>query len=435
MGLLKKNSKRVVFLLDHPSRDLLPSCLIGENLNYDYKIDFQDGFYPPSGSNFFERASGIDTLIVTPSYHVKRTRNIRSRSKFSNAKIVMLHSEQFLAPVSYREKFNQDCFDQFNEDVIFHLVWNDSFKKLLIDHGVSPSKIKVVGNPKFDSHKRLKKAITNKRILFISNFNAADFSEKEWAKFKKEYYLKDDDDSNIVYKKIRKNFIKSVIEVANSPFAQDFEIYVRLHPGENKSAYFELRNYKNINISIEKDLGEDLVKASMVFIYTSSVAFESFVMNRPTYAINWGELPRSLMQPPSENYQWHKPDDIISIIRHNGKFKEAISEKEFEKHFGNINESSTKLAASILNTILDRIENKNNRNWIFIFTSREGLKICIKFLLSKILITPIVPKSFKQKYIKNYLEWKKLDHYCDQKEIDEAKEKAIEILKNDYHIS
>ena len=29
--------------------------------------------------------------------------------KFSNAKIVMLHSEQFLAPVSYREKFNQDC--------------------------------------------------------------------------------------------------------------------------------------------------------------------------------------------------------------------------------------------------------------------------------------------------------------------------------------
>ena len=430
MGTSKENNKRVVFLIDHPSRDLLPASLIGEQLNCTYSIDFQDGFYPPSGPNFFKRATGEEVLIVTPSYHVHRTRNIRSRAKFTNAKIVLLHSEQFLAPVSYREKFNLDCFEEFDNDVILHLVWNESFKNLLVKHGVSKEKIKVIGNPKFDSHRSRRIEKPEKKILLITNFNAADFSNTEWSKLKREYFLNENDHSNALYKEIRKNFKKTVASLSSLPFLKDFQLIIRPHPGESKNAYIDLLRFNNIRFSNEKDLGQDLAQSNLVFLFTSSVAFEAFVMNKPVFAIRWGELPRELMQPPSEDYNWYKPNEMENIIKNPEKYKQAINEEIFEQYFGDANSSATKNAADQINLLLNEINTSSRRNWSFIAFNKDGITLLIKYLVAKIISSRLTPHLLKKRYMEKYDIWMKNDHYCSREEIINAKNESKIMLKN-----
>jgi len=429
MDIFKKD-KKVVFLLDHPSRDLLPASLIGEQLNSEYIIDYQDGFYPPSGPNFFRRIKGNEALIVTPSYHVKRTRNIRSMAKFSNAKIVLLHSEQFLAPVSYREKFNLDCFEDFDKDVVLHLVWNQSFKSLLIKHGIRPEKIKVIGNPKFDSHRSLRTQKTDKSILFITNFNAADFSDLEWSKFKKEYFLDENDLSNVLYQEIRRKFIQSLTHLVSQDYVKNFDIIIRPHPGENRKAYNELLKFHNIKLSSHKDLGQDLARCGLVFLFTSSVAFEAFVMDRPVFAIEWGKLPAELMQPPSEDYNWYQSNEILDIIKNPSNYNQAITTDQFEKYFGDAHSSATRNAAKEINILLNHIEYSPKRNWFFIAFSKEGILLLLKFIIAKIITWKVTPRFLRKRYLSNYSRWKENDHYCSQEEITIAKNQSKIILKN-----
>lgn len=429
------NSYKLTILIDHPSRDLLLSCLIGEQLLVDYNVDFQDGFFTPDGPNFFKRVTKHEKYIVTPSYNITRTPYIRLRKNINNSKLILLHSEQFLAPVSYYEKFNLDNSKKFNEDVSLHLVWNNTFKNLLIENGITAEKIKVVGNPKFDilkSIKRQKTSNSKSKILFITNFNAADYSDIEWAKLRKEYFLNDNDDSNNIYKRIREKFIQNILSIKSYCENNGKEIVIRKHPGELSFEYEKIQ-CDVIKISNEPELYKDLIDSEMVFVFTSSVVFESFILGIPTYAIEWEKLSSELMQPPSEDYQWHKPSELENIIKSPSSFQTAINDNLFEKYFGTADELSTKNIANILNEFISNDDLITNRNF-FAFFNKGGITFLLKHFINKIAVSH--PKSlFKYFYYKvksSYNKWINNDHYIPVNEIVKFKLKAKQIL-DDYN--
>jgi surface carbohydrate biosynthesis protein len=428
---------KTILLIDHPSRDLLFSCLIGEQLDTSYEIDFQDGFFTPNGPNFFKRIFTNEKYIITPSYNVTRTPYIRLRKKYNNSRLILLHSEQFLAPVSYYEKFNLDNQKKFNNDIALHLVWNDSFKKLLCENGIPSEKIQVVGNPKFDILKNIKrqlKSVKKNKILFITNFNAADFSDDEWAKLRDEYFLRDDDDSNNIYKKIRKEFIKSVLSIEEFCKKNCKEIIIRKHPGELSSDYEKIKS-DVIKLSTEAELYKDLINSEIVFVYTSSVVFESFILNIPTFAIEWDKLSSELMQPPSEDYIWHKPDEIENIIKCPSDFKTAIDINLFEKYFGFFDEYSTTRIANVLNDFMKYDKPINKKNY-FAFFNIDGLNFLIKFIYNKIAVSnfQLLFSGMLNKVNLSYLKWISNDHFISKKDINESKLKARKILNNETHI-
>ncbi len=428
------SKKLATFLIDHPSRDLLFSCLIGSQLNCDYDIDFQDAFFTVQGPTFFKRVKSEEKYIISPSYNVTRTPYIRLRKRFNNSKLILLHSEQFLAEVSYFEKFNLDNKEKFNEDVSLHLVWNESFKKLLNIHGIPNHKIKVIGNPKFDILKTIKKKLNytqTGKILFITNFNAADYSDFDWEKIKKEYFLKDDDNSNHLYRKIRSNFINSILQIENYCRNSNKQIIIRKHPGELAIEYEKIQN-DVIKLSTESELYKDLYDSEIVFTFTSSVVFESFILGIPTFAIEWDKLRKDLMQPPSEDYHWHSPDEIENIIKEPTKFKSAINKSIFETHFGSTEKFSTTLAAKEINEFIKNDNSNFTRNY-FVFLNKFGILFLFKFLFNLIAINKpkFLFKYFYNKVNNSYIKWVMNDHFVSNDEIEETKIKAINILKNE----
>jgi surface carbohydrate biosynthesis protein len=428
------NRKQATFLIDHPSRDLLFSCLIGSQLNCDYDIDFQDAFFTVQGPTFFKRVKSSEKYIISPSYNVTRTPYIRLRKIFNNSKLILLHSEQFLAEVSYFEKFNLDNKVKFNKDVSLHLVWNESFKNLLNIHGIPNEKIKVIGNPKFDILKTIKKKLTytkTGKILFITNFNAADYSDFDWEKIKKEYFLKDDDNSNHLFRKIRLNFINSILQIENYCRKNNKQIIIRKHPGELSSDYEKIQN-DVIKLSTESELYKDLYDSEIVFTFTSSVVFESFILGIPTFAIEWDKLRNDLMQPPSEDYHWYSPDEIENIIIDPIKYKCAINKSIFETHFGSTEKFSTSIAAKEINEFMENDNPKFSRNF-FAFLNKFGLIFFFKYLFNLIAINKpkFLFKYFYNKVNASYSKWFMNDHYVSIEEIVETKIKAINILKNE----
>ena len=428
---------KITILIDHPSRDLLLSCMIGEQLLIDYDVDFQDGFFTPWGPTFFKRVTKNEKYIVTPSYNITRTPYIRLRKKINNSKLVLLHSEQFLAPVSYFEKFNLDNSKKFNEDVSLHLVWNETFKNLLNQNGIPAEKIKVVGNPKFDVLKNIKKHKTpslKNKILFITNFNAADYSDIEWAKLRKEYFLKDNDDSNNIYKDIREKFIQNILSIKTYCQNNGKEIVIRKHPGEHSNEYERIQ-CDVIKISKEAELYKDLIDSEIVFVFTSSVVFESFILDIPTYAIEWEKLSSELMQPPSENYHWHKPADVENIIKSPSFYKTAIDNHLFEKYFGVVDEMSTKKIADVLNEFISTDDIIKNR-YIFSFLNKDGIILLLKCIYNYIAISKpkIIFKYFYNKVELSYSKWFNNDHFIPKSEIEKFKVKAKEILDDENYI-
>lgn len=427
----------VVFLLDHPSRDLLPSYLIGNQLKNNFSVDFQDGFFSPTGPNFFNRVKKYEKIIITPSYNISRTPNIRLRKKFNNSFLVQLHSEQLLAPSSYYEKFNLDNFQIYKKEVSLHLVWNDDFKKLLVDHGIDESKIKVVGNPKFDILLKLKNKINlakNNTILFITNFNAADYDFEEWKKIKKEYYLEENDYSNRQYMDVRDAFINNIYDIQEFCRLNGKNILIRKHPGEKPEPYQFLEN-DVIKLSNEKELYKDLLKAEIVFIFTSSVCFESFVLGIPTFAIKWGELDKSQMQPPSEDYKWHNPSHVIKIIENSNNFTQAIDFSLFNKYFNLDGKLSTKKIAEEIDLLISSSKINYNRNF-FAFFNFHGVLFLLKYLISYLACRTnnYFFRFIREKINLKYKEWLRYDHYCEIESFYETDLFSKKILDNDIDI-
>ncbi len=423
---------KVVFLLDHPSRDLLQSCLIGSQLNNEYSIDFQDGYFGPTGPSFFKRAKFSERYIISPSYNVTRTPNLKFRKEYNNAKLILLHSEQLLAPVAYFEKFNLDNVEEYINDVDLHLVWNMEFKKLLAFHGVPENKIKIVGNPKYDVLKimtRKELPVKKGKILFIASFNAADFNDSEWRTYCKEYFLEGHDDLNRSYKEIRDNFAKSIKSLESYCKENNKIIVIRKHPGESIAFYENLQS-ETVKISTEQELQDDMVDSEIIFTFSSSVVFESYILKIPTFAIEWSKLSVDLMQIPSEEYNWQKPDNILDIVKNPLNYKTAIDSMLFEKYFSNIHVLASSTAAAILNEFIDDNPSSNKRNYSLLL-SGAGLNLVVKTVVNylAILEPKIVFKFFYDRVNESYNNWIKNDHYVSRKVINESKIKAKRLLR------
>jgi surface carbohydrate biosynthesis protein len=422
-------NKSVTLLLDHPARDLFQYCLIGEQLSLPYNIDFQDGYFTPHGPVFFKRVNKSEKFILTPSYHVLRTPNIRLRKNFSKSKLILYHSEQLINEISYREKFNLDCFKEFDNDISLHLVWGRNFKNLLIDHGINKNKIKVVGNAKFDILKKTNINFDkNKNILFITNFTGADFSDAEWDNYKKEYFIDMNDYSNRDFSKIRKNFISEIQKVKNEISRLGYNIIIRKHPGENPKDYEEICG-DNIFLSKNEELYDDLSSSRIVFTYTSSVVFESTLLGVKTFSIKWGELEKKYMQIPSDKYFWHNPSDLINIVRNPSKFQESISKDLFENYFGDIKSLSSTRVADEINKFVKQTKFKDGFNYLSFF-NLHGITFLIKNILNFLSTKFNILSLVQRKVNKNYSSWLELDHHTNLNEIMASKNKSKIFLKS-----
>lgn len=409
---------KITLLIDHPKRDLMFNTLIAKKIGRNVKIDLQDGYFTPDGPNFFTRIKG-ESLIVSPSYNVIRSRYITLRKKITNSKLVIFHSEQFITKNEYEEKLNLTNFNKYNNNVDFHLVWGQYFKDLLLEHGVNEDKIKIVGNPKFEILDRLYgklKKTNNLSVLFISNFNYADFEGEVWDKFKSDYSLNIDDDSNVHFANARKNFISNVLEVANK--FQDLNIIVRLHPGEPSHGYKELFNISNIEISNNNNLLIDLARSKLVFQFTSSVIFEAIHLNIPCFAISYTNMPTEYLQPPSNEFKWYEMSQVVDIIKDFKGYESSFSKENWTYYFSDISDST-----NVISNFLVSINTKKYKfNFLQLFTL-VGLEFLFKNLFCYIFTKTIFSNLsfFKNKISNSYNSWKENDHFITDTDIENLK--------------
>jgi len=306
------------------------------------------------------------------------------------------------------------------------------FKKLLTFHGVPENKIKVVGNPKYDVLKMIaRKNLTVKKgkILFISSFNAADYNDNEWGMYCKEYFLQGHDDLNRSYKKIRDNFAKSIKAI--EPYCKENNkiIVIRKHPGES-SAFYENLQSETVKISTEQELHDDLIDSEIVFTFSSSVVFESYILKIPTFSIEWSKLSSDLMQVPSEEYNWQKPDNILDIVKNPSNYETAIDNLLFEKYFNNIDVLASSTSADVLNEFIENNPSTKKRNYLLLFYGR-GLNLVVKTFINylAILEPKLIFKFLYDRINVSYNNWINNDHFISEKEINDSKTKAKKLLQ------
>ena len=398
---------KITILLDHPRRDLLFSVLIQRHIGPRAVIDLQDGYFTPDGPNFFSR-SRHESVILTPSFHVKRTRFLSLRKSFSKSKLVILHSEQFIPENIYNEKLNLSFLDEYNKIVDFHFVWGEYYKEILVRNGIPAEKIKIVGYPKFDILDIIKNRFqieSNRCILFISNFNYADFDPEGWEIFKREFSYREDFDDNKYYKTARCEFIKTVkrasLDYPNS------QIILRLHPGEARSSYSMLEGVQNIEISSANNLVVDLMRSFVVFQFDSSVIFESIYLGIPTFAVKFVEMPEKSMQPPAGSFIWYKIDQVKLLIDAPHKYESSINKQNMEYYFSNNTNRCLKIAGLLCE--LDSSENCRQFSSLFTTVGLEMIfKTCYCYVFTKTIFKKFV--FFNKKILNSYQCWLDGEH-------------------------
>ena len=87
------------------------------------------------------------------------------------------------------------------------------------------------------------------------------------------------------------------------------------------------------------------------------------------------------MQPPSEEYNWHQPHELIEILKDEKNLSQAIDSNIFNKYFNEIDQfSSTKIAKEI-EALIHKTETNYKNNYIAFFNI-HGLKFIFKYFIN-----------------------------------------------------
>lgn len=415
-------------LVDHPHRDipgmLLVQSLLDESTKIELIFDHQDLYFPTNNfyKSFWQRLIRDDDIIITTSYNVKRTPNIALRSKIKRIPLVVYHSEQFYNENFKKEKLNLDYIKDYLKDVHYHFVWGEYYKKKLIDIGVDQNKIYVVGSVKED----LAGLVVNKNVekdydfLFISNFVAADFTQKDLEVFRSQFNLPKDFDPRNYFKTSRKGMLKFIIDI--SKLYPEKKILVRRHPGESKEYYSPLLKFNNVKISVDGPISEDIKKSKIVLLQDSTSIFELERFNANWISVMFGVENDKYKGEPKELFDLHDKDMVINCISMN-KFQNILG-SSFLKNVGvdyySLSESSSDKIYTAITEICKK-KHKFNYNLRFFKNCMLLLAKLSVWKISLFLYSFGVETVLYKRFAQNQSLWEKGDHIIEKGMVEKFK--------------
>ncbi len=330
----------ITLLVDHFSREGLIGAMLAQLLAPDHvlRCDHQDIYLSEQGYDYFDRAREPADLMITPSYNVRNTKHVFSRAVRANAPLVVQHSEQLYPGIFRYEKLNIDRLSQYNDDVFAHIVWGENYARRIREEcGVPADRIYICGNPKLDiastsanmSAQSLAPDDGEHRplVLFISNYLLADLTDDELRAFFLKHKVHTDIPMNRELKRFREKTVAWIRDAARR--FPEVTFLVRPHPGESDEPYAEALQEENVVLSARGEFSEDLARADLVTMHSSSSIFEVLVTGRDALSLDVGKLPSELIQPPSEIFHWISKDQFLAAIQQvvNGVSGTAPSEQ------------------------------------------------------------------------------------------------------------
>lgn len=384
-----------------------------EKDGFNVKIEHQDFYTKPDKYDFFTRTKEKSKFVLTPSFNVKRTSNLIAKCIRQNSKLLINHSEQLYPDIFNTEKMSLEHVEVYNEFVYGHLVWGEYYKRKLIKYAnVNEDTIYKVGNYKFEIIANEQKNTDVKKkydLIFISNFNVADFNDNQWIEFKKKHGVKTEYKINTHYKKIRANFINFIKKVSEE-FPQK-KIRVRPHPGEDFKPYKEELCAPNITIGNDCEFVDDIKMSKMAILHSSSSVFELIRYGIPQISLDVGKLPKHLAQPPQEIFNYYNEDQTLEIIKSEVNINNNYSKEKLLNHvMGENSQNSLEQNYFTLKNILENYSFDDNVKYSFrvywfyyaylIEAISKNIILSIGYYLNKLGIKNII-YSFAVNHLKN----------------------------------
>lgn len=308
----------VQILVDHVSREAVIAGLVSRLLEREVAItcDHQDLYLSDRGYDYFSRSADPVSILITPSYNVRRTPHLLARAVRQRARLVVMHSEQLFPAFANREKFNLNNLESYRRHVFAHLVWGEYFATRLVRvAGIAPESIFIVGNPKLDLAARFDRnaPVRNSRrsILFVSNFPLADFDDTRARAYYREHRFDIRLPLHEMLLQMRQRCLRWISEAA--AVFPDLHFVLRPHPGESRTPYEALR-HPNVSISTGGEIASDIHSSDLIFQYTSTSLFESLALRKPTFSLDVGRIPDEYAQPPTNVFPWISRSDMFSIL-------------------------------------------------------------------------------------------------------------------------
>lgn len=335
-------------LIDSPARELVPACLILSELlsgfndsnkydMYGHFIDEIDNYFNVGRASLFARARSDSQFILSPSYSVLRTPAITFRAKINNIPLIVYHSEQFVPPYYYEDKFSLSEFERYNSAVSAHLVWGEYFRDKLISIGVPSHKIHIVGNIKNEVAiyaAEQEGGVVRSRnasfdYLFVSSFSLAEMSDQEFAIYRLQYKLPSTIDERPNAFNCREGMIDFIELLAKA--LPEKNILVRRHPGESSQGYSRLTQIPNVKFSEMGPFVSDARRARLVLLQDSTSVFELETLGIDWISVDFHRSEAMYLVEPKELFRRHPSQAVLAALL-DDEYRHLLGRREVMKY-------------------------------------------------------------------------------------------------------
>jgi len=235
--------------------------------------------------------TGPREVLFVPFYYDDADRRRYLFEPHRGACIINLCYEQF-HPATARAFMMPS--GRFALEDLHYCAWGPRYRDLLVEHGIDPARIHVVGNPRFDiyEHRNLlwgrqelarRYGLDPERrwILVPYNFNVVYLSNGRRRRLRARGYDVSDDMVSVATK--TREAFNAMVRTLSERYP-DVELVLRVHPaGYESSGLYALaaRGRANVHLISEFDIANWITQASMVVVWSSTTSMEALVAGVP----------------------------------------------------------------------------------------------------------------------------------------------------------
>jgi hypothetical protein len=330
-----------------------------------------------------EEVEDVEVYLYSEAFEIHKVMLLSKRKRIDMiiASICTETIYELLAPLIEENEgirvvslYAEQVFDDLSKDVclppvkyqnnMFHFVWNDLIKDILIAKGVSEDLIYINGNIRSDDildSSRLKKKeelakefnldMKKKWILFAEGRNAyKDYAQEDFREEAKRLSL--DEELNVKAGMIKKeSFWKTLDDISslNETFFDKYELIFRPHPSSNEDFVLDSRAHKIFKYSIY----DWLYNVELNVVWNSTSAFEAEAMGVPPLVCE--VMPNIKEAIPYGIEQYIK---ISSLSEINDEIIERaiqkMSEKTYEYFMSKVDGKCTERTAKAIVDVLEK---------------------------------------------------------------------------------
>lgn len=342
-------------------------------------------------------------------------------------KIINLHSEQIGSSEN-----SAYMLPSGNAKDVYHFVWGDYFKNMLLECETQQEKILITGNIRLDFFRKEYRKICIERTTLAQQYGLD--KNKKWLMFIGSFngeFIQGKDLSHLVERgyrnveELRKVTLDTYGEILdwlgficeNKDVKSNYEIIYRPHPSECVTDALKslMDKYDNFTVTNDYAIRDWIVNSDILYAWNSTSAVEVLYADKPLYFLRPIDIPEKLTFPMIEKVEkiTNKMDFLDSLLKTNDESgnlnKEVKSIMDYYYHKDE--ESAVSKMVTFIRSYIETDEGLVTGN-ISLFTRfslfvKYIIKVVLKYTglikvspkLSKIASEAITPKKMRE-YVK-----------------------------------